>query len=251
MDYIFISIVMILAGFIDSLAGGGGVLRLPAYLAFGLDPALILGTNKLASSMGTIVSAIKLRDRLTVSKKLIKTLGALAFIFSVAGAALSRLVNPGYLKFIILIIAPTMAYFIISNESLGRTATRKTIGIKKSNKAAKMTAVLGSAYDGFLGPGAGTIYAVFLTKYAGFEILQATAIAKILNFCSNLFAMLFFLAIGAMDIKLGLLMGVFSIIGNMLGVYVGKRHGAAVIRPLIVFVCIMIVVKFIWDYYKG
>jgi uncharacterized membrane protein YfcA len=251
LDFLFISIIMTIAGFIDSLAGGGGVLRLPAYLAYGLNPVLILGTNKLASTMGIIISAYKLRDRLTVSKKMVKILAALAFIFSVVGAALSRLLNPDYLKFIIVIIAPLMAYFIISNSKLGREERRRHIGIKKSNRAAKRIAAFVACYDGFLGPGAGTMYAVFLTKYAGFDILQATAIAKILNFCSNLFAMLFFLAIGAANIKLGLLMGIFSIIGNILGVYVGKRHGAAVIRPMIILVCAMIVLKFIWDYYSG
>jgi len=249
MDFVFISIVMVLAGFIDSLAGGGGILRLPAYVAFGLDPALILGTNKLASTMGTAVSAFKLRDRITVSRKFVKVLAVLAFIFAVIGAALTRLINPHYLKFIIIIIAPVMAWFVISNSHLGRSQTRLKIGIKKSNRAAKMLTSFTAAYDGFLGPGAGTMYAVFLTKYSGFEILQATAIAKILNLASNLFAMLFFLAIGATNIKLGLLMGVFSIIGNMLGVWAGKRHGAKLIRPMIVLVCTMIVAKFIWDYY--
>ncbi|MDR1684610.1 MAG: TSUP family transporter [Elusimicrobiota bacterium] len=248
-NFLFISVVMTLAGFIDSLAGGGGVLRLPAYLAFGLNPALILGTNKLASTMGIVISAYKLRGRLTISKKLLKVISILAFTGAVIGAALSRLLNPDWLAWIIIIIAPLMAYFIISSGSFGRVETRLRIGVKKSDRAAEKIAFLVAVYDGFLGPGAGTMYAVFLTKYCGFEILQATAISKILNFCSNLFAMLFFLAVGATDIKLGLIMGIFSIIGNILGVYVGKRHGAAVIRPLIILVCALIVIKFFYDYF--
>jgi uncharacterized membrane protein YfcA len=250
MDYIFLGFVMIIAGFIDSIAGGGGIIRLPAYLAFGLDPALILGTNKLASVMATIVAAHKLRDKISVSKKLMKFLGMLAFICAVAGAALSRLINPGYLKFLILAVAPVMAYFIISNKNLGKVQTRRAIGIKKSNRAAKRITVFCAVYDGFLGPGTGTMLAVFLTKYAGFTLLQSTAMAKILNFCSNLFAMLFFLCIGATDIPLGLAMGGCGIIGSYLGVHFGKKYGAAIIRPMIIFVCLLLVLKFIFDYWR-
>jgi uncharacterized membrane protein YfcA len=248
MDYIFLGFIMIIAGFVDSIAGGGGIIRLPAYLAFGLNPALILGTNKMGSVMATFVAAYKLRDKITVSKKLMKFLGMLAFVCSVVGAALSRLVDAGYLKFLILIIAPLMAYFIISNKNLGRVQTRRAIGIKKSNGAAKQITVFCSVYDGFLGPGTGTMLAVFLTKYAGFTLLQSTAMAKILNFCSNLFAMLFFLYIGAADIPLGLAMGCCGILGSFLGVYFGKKYGALIIRPMLIFVCALIFLKFIFDY---
>jgi uncharacterized membrane protein YfcA len=250
MDYIFLGLIMIIAGFIDSIAGGGGIIRLPAYLAFGLNPALILGTNKIASVMATSVAAYKLRDKITVSKKLMNFLSMLAFVCAVGGAALSRLVNPGYLKFLILIIAPLMAYFIISNKNLGRMQTRRAIGIKKSNYAAKQITVFCSVYDGFLGPGTGTMLAVFLTKYAGFTLLQSTAMAKTLNFCSNLFAMLFFLCIGATDIPLGLAMGVCGILGSFLGVYFGKKYGAGIIRPMLIFVCTLIFLKFIFDYWR-
>jgi uncharacterized membrane protein YfcA len=248
MDYAFLALVMTFAGFIDSLAGGGGVMTLPAYLAFGLNPALILGTNKLSSVIGTSVSAWKLRDRVTVSRKYVKVMAGLAFIFAFLGAVLSRLLNPGYLKFLILIIIPLIAWFIISNKQLGRIETRRAIGIKKSNRRAKLTAAAVACYDGFFGPGAGTMYTVFLTKYAGFDILQATALAKVLNFSSNLFALAFFMSAGAVDVKLGLFMACFVIIGNVMGVRAGKKHGAALIRPMIVIVCFMIVFKLIWDY---
>ncbi|MDR0953145.1 MAG: TSUP family transporter [Elusimicrobiota bacterium] len=251
MEYVLLSIIMIIAGFLDSLAGGGGVLRLPAYLAFGVNPIIILGTNKLASTMGIFFSAYKLKDRLKVSKKLTRTLALLAFLFAALGAAISRLINPNYLKFLIIAVIPFTAYLMLSNKQLGNTETRRKIGIKKSNKAAKIIASLVALYDGFLGPGSGTMYAVFLTKYVGFDLVQATAMAKVLNFCSNFFALLFFLSIGALNIKLGLAMGVFSIIGNLLGVYVGKRHGAKVIRPLIIFVSFLIIAKFILDYFKA
>jgi uncharacterized membrane protein YfcA len=249
MNYVFLALAAMIAGFIDSLAGGGGLITLPAYLAFGLDPAFILGTNKLSAIMGTAISAYKFRRRIKVSRKLITALCARALLYSAAGAGLSRLVAPGYLKYLILIIAPLMAYFIISNKNLGRGENRRAVGIKKSNRAARFIAAGVACYDGFLGPGTGTMFAVLLTKYAGFEMVQATAVAKILNLCSNLFALAVFICLGAVNFKLGLAMGCAAVVGNTAGVYAGKKYGAALIRPMIVLVCALIIFKFVWDYY--
>jgi len=249
MDYIFLAFMMMCAGFTDSLAGGGGIITLPAYLAFGLNPAMLLGTNKLSSCMGTSLSAYKLKTNLKISRKLIRRLVILALLFSAAGAACTKFVNPEHLKFLILLIIPFTAWLVISKKNLGTTDTRRQIKIKKSNRAAKLTAACCAWYDGFLGPGTGTMYAVFLTKYAGFDMLQATAIAKILNLSSNIFALMVFLAGGAVNIKLGLTMGCFNIIGNMLGVYAGKKHGAKLIRPMIIIVACAITVKLLWEFF--
>lgn len=248
MDYIFLAFMMFCAGFIDSLAGGGGIITLPSYMAFGLNPALLLGTNKLSSCIGTLFSAYKLRDNITISKKFLKRLIIITFIFSSLGAAFTKLINPDSLKFIILIIIPITAWFVISNKTLGIVDLRMKITIKKSNRAAKISSAIIAWYDGFLGPGAGTMFAVFLSKYSGFDIVQATALAKILNLSSNVFALAFFLVTDSISLKLGLLMGVFNILGNVLGVHVGKKRGAAIIRPMIIFVSIMIMGKFIWDF---
>ncbi|MDR1123780.1 MAG: TSUP family transporter [Elusimicrobiota bacterium] len=250
MDYIFLALAVMIAGFIDSLAGGGGLITLPAYLAFGLDPAFILGTNKVSSIMGTAISAYKFRKRIKISRKLVMALSARALLYSAVGAGLSRLLAPAHLKYIILIIAPVMAYFIISNKNLGRGENRRAIGIKKSNRAARFIAGGVACYDGILGPGAGTMYAVFLTKYAGFEMVQATAIAKVLNFCSNLFALAVFICLGAVNFKLGIAMGCAAVVGNTAGVYAGKKYGGALIKPMIVFVCALIIFKFVWDNYR-
>ncbi len=251
LSYILLGLVVATAGFIDSLAGGGGILTLPAYLIFGVPPALVLGTNKLASSIGTVIAAYKFRKSITVSKKLVWRLTVLSLSFSALGAGLSRLVPADKLKFIILIIIPVMVYFILSDKKLGRVETRQKIGIKKSNRAAKKITSAVACYDGFLGPGAGTMFAVFLTKYAGFEIMQSTAITKILNLASNVFALLVFICVGAVNYKLGLLMGCFSILGQSLGVYVGKRRGANIIRPMILIVSFIIFIKFSYDIFFG
>lgn len=247
-EYLFLGVLLFIAGFIDSLAGGGGIITLPSYLAFGLNPSLLLGTNKLSSCMGTIVSAFKFRKNIRLSRKLLIRLVWLALIFSAAGALLSRLVPPQKLKFIIFIIIPLMAYFVIKNKNAQQRESRLKTGIKKSNRAAQVIAAGVSLYDGFLGPGTGTMFAVLLNRYTGLSLLRATALAKVLNLCSNIFALCMFLVVGAVNIKLGIIMGIFNIGGNMLGVYVGKKRGAKIIRPMIILVCTLIIFKLIYDY---
>jgi len=250
MDFILLSVLMTAAGFVNSLAGGGGIITMPAYLAFGLNPLFILGTNKMSSTMGTAVAAYKFRKNFKISRKLLKVLSVHAFVFAAIGAGLSRLVPAEYLKFIILIVVPYMAYFVIKHSNLGHVNKRLSVGIKKSNRAAKIISGAVACYDGFFGPGSGTMYAVFLIRYAGFEIVQATALAKALNLASNVFALICFLLMGRVDLKLGFTMGLFNILGSALGVYIGKRKGAAVIRPMLIFVTILIIVKFIMDFSK-
>ncbi len=247
-EYLFLGFLLFVAGFIDSLAGGGGIITLPAYLAFGLNPAMLLGTNKLSSCMGTLVSAFKLRKNIKLSHKLLLRLMWLALLFSAAGALLSRLIPPQKLKFIIFIIIPLMAYFVIKSKNMPEGENRLKTGIKKSNRASRFIAAGVSLYDGFLGPGTGTMFAVLLNRYSGLSLLRATALAKVLNLCSNVFALSMFLVLGAVDIKLGLIMGIFNIGGNMTGVYIGKKRGAKIIRPMIITVCILIILKLIYDY---
>jgi len=242
-DYIILSLIMFIAGFVDCLAGGGGIIRLPAFLSFGVPPEFVLGTNKLTSVMGAAVSAWQFRPNIKISRKLILQLSIIAFIFASLGALLSRLVPPENLKFLILIIIPLSAYFVISSKHFGKTSTRLKVGVKKSIKNARKIAAFGALYDGFLGPGTGTFFAVFLSKYCGFSLLASTGLAKILNFSSNLFALFVFLALGAVKIKLALCMGFFSILGSSFGVYIGKKNGTKVIKPLIILVCCVITLK--------
>jgi uncharacterized membrane protein YfcA len=250
MDFIFLAALMTAAGFINTVAGGGGIITVPAYMAFGLPPWQLLGTNKLSACMGACVAAYKMRKRLRVSRKLTKTLVIYALVCSLIGAAASRLLNPDKLKFLVLIFIPATAYIMLSNKNLGREETRRRLGLKKSTRAAKTIAGWVAAYDGFFGPGTGTMFAVFLVKYAGFELVQATAMSKLLNLCSNFCALMFFLSVGTVNFKLGLTMGLFNIAGSFMGAYLSKKKGAAVIRPLVILVCFSIVIRLVWDFFK-
>ena len=102
-------------------------------------------------------------------------------------------------------------------------------------------------YDGFFGPGTGTFLALAFTRFSGYGLLRATALSKILNLSSNIAALVFFIFIGRVNIKLGLIMGCFSMIGSYFGAHVGKFKGQLIIRPAIVIVCFLLVVKIMLD----
>ncbi|MDR0291262.1 MAG: TSUP family transporter [Elusimicrobium sp.] len=246
MNYVYLGLMLFAAGFVDSLAGGGGLITLPSYMAFGLSPALLLGTNKLSSCMGTAVAAWKFRHQIKLDKKLLAVISVLALFFSAAGALLSRVIHPSNLKILIIIVIPFVAYFVIMHKKFQSVKEKYTAAQK--NRAAKIISSSVALYDGFLGPGAGTMYASFLTRFCGYDIVQATAVAKVLNLCSNIFAFVVFISLGAVDIKLGFMMGLFNILGARLGVAVGKRRGGVIIRPLIILVCIAILIKYIYEF---
>jgi len=236
------------AGFVDSVAGGGGLITIPAYLSFGIDPIFLLGTNKMGSSMGTFFSAFKYRDKITIEKKVLWKMVAIALISSMIGASLTLLINPEKLKYLVIILIPLVAIFVLKHKNFGaEDGGHKMCKVKRKNVSYVISGG-GAAYDGFFGPGTGTFFAVFLTKYAKFDLVQATALAKWLNFSSNIFALLFFSLVGRVDFYLGITMGLFSILGNSFGVFVGKRKGQKIIRPMLIIVCFGIFAKLVFGF---
>lgn len=235
------------AGFIDSLAGGGGIITLPAYLAFGVPPSLVLGTNKISSLMGTSVSVWKFKDKIRIEKSILIKMVLLAALAAPLGAWLSRLINPANFKYVMLVILPLVALFVLKNRNFGAKEKRHRFNARQARRNRYIVSGVVSCYDGFFGPGTGTMLAVFLTRFAGFDLLRSTACAKLLNFSSNLFSLALFLSLGAVNIKLGLMMGVFNIAGNYCGASLGRQKGQKIIRPMIIAVCLLIAAKLVYD----
>lgn len=239
------------AGFIDSLAGGGGIITLPAYMAFGVPPGLLLGTNKVSSLIGTTVSVWKFRKNIRIEKSILIRMVLLSALAAPLGAGLSRLIDPARLKYIVLAGLIFAAAFVLVNRDFGQRHKRTRFNPHKGRRNRYRVAALMGAYDGFFGPGTGTMLAVFLTRFAGFDLLRATACAKLLNFSSNVFSLAFFLAVGAVNWRLGVVMGAFNIAGNWCGATLGKKKGQKIIRPMIIGVCLLIAGKLLFDVIHG
>jgi uncharacterized membrane protein YfcA len=231
------------AGVVDSLAGGGGLITVPAYMAVGLPPHLVLGTNKLGSSIGTVVSAVRFHARLKFSLWSFAPVVAVSLIGAALGAKLALLLDPSFIRYLLVVALPLVAWSVWSKHAFGSEDRSREYPFWRT---LAVTLPVG-AYDGFFGPGTGTFFALGFTRFCGYDLLGSTGRAKILNLASNVAALATFLAGGAVHVKLGLAMGALSVGGHWVGSHLGLKKGAEAIRPMILVVCGALFAKLVWD----
>lgn len=233
-----------IAGFIDSIAGGGGLITIPALLLAGLPPVEALGTNKLQSLFGSSSATIAYARRGYVDLRKQLPVAIMAGIGSIFGAILAIQLPVEIMRGVLPILLLAIAiYFVIKPD------------ISDQDKAARITPFLFGLtivpligfYDGLFGPGTGSFFMLCFVSLAGFGLLKATAHTKLLNFSSNLGSFLTFAVIGVMNWKVGLVMGVAQAVGALCGASVAIRIGAGLIKPLLIIVCLGLTVKLMMD----
>lgn len=236
-----------LAGVVDALAGGGGLITLPAYLAAGLPPALVLGTNKLASSVGTVVSMLRYRRAAQLSLRPFLPVIATALVGAWLGARLALHVDPSWIRPLLLALLPAVAWLIWSHKDFGHEDRSAHLSTEERRRRGLMIAFPIGAYDGFFGPGTGTFFALAFVRWGRYDLIGATARAKVLNLVSNLAALTAFAWAGRLDWRTGLSMSVLSVAGHWVGSHLGVRDGARLIRPVVVLVCAGLFAKILFD----
>ncbi|MBI3564232.1 MAG: TSUP family transporter [Elusimicrobia bacterium] len=236
-----------LAGVVDALAGGGGLLTLPAYLAVGLPPALVLGTNKLASCLGTVVATVRYHRALRFSVREFLPVLAAAAAGSWLGAKAAVLVDPSWLRPLLLCVLPIVAFLVWSRKDFGVDDHSHRLSAAERRRRGLLVAGPVGAFDGFFGPGAGTFYALGLVRVGHHDLLGATARAKALNLLSNVSALAAFVLAGRVSWSVGLPMAALSVAGNWIGSHLGVRRGAEAIRPVVVLVCAGLFAKILFD----
>ena len=245
--YAALTLVAAIAGFVDSMAGGGGLIVIPALLFAGVSPLYALGTNKLQSVFGT---AIALRNywrsglvewrpnRLTV---------LLAFAGAVAGALIVQSINTRLLQLIVpLLLVASALYVLLSPRMTDEDAHHRVT----SNGYAPIGAAIGF-YDGFFGPGAGTFYTTTLVALRGYGLTKATALAKLVNVASAIASLVLFALGGHLAWLLGLCMAAGAMAGGWLGSHSALRFGAKLIRPLLVTISLALTARLLWGYFTG
>ncbi len=245
--YLPLALLVFLAGFVDSMAGGGGLITLPAYLAHGLDPALLLGTNKLSSSMGTAVAAGRFLRETRTRADLLLIMAAVGAVGAFLGARAVSLVPPEAVRYLLIVLLPPVAVFLAARKGFGFSDTSARFSEGALLARSCLIAFGISFYDGLLGPGTGTFLALAFSRACGYDLLRSTALAKLLNLVSNLAALATFLALGRVDLRLGLAMGVAGMAGNYAGAHVALRKGAWAIRPMLFLVSASLLGKIVWD----
>lgn len=240
-------LVALLAGFIDSIAGGGGLLTLPALLAAGLSPAQALGTNKLQSVGGSFSASLYFVRRKVVNLSEQKLAIACTFFGAVAGTLLIQHLDPGFLrKLLPLLIIGIGVYFLIT-PSVGNSESTRRLSF------VPFALIAGGGvgfYDGFFGPGAGSFYALAFVMLWGLNLAKATAHAKVLNFTSNVASLLFFIIGGKVVWAVGLVMLIGQVIGARLGASLVLSRGQKLIRPMIILVSLIMSIKLLNDNYQ-
>ena len=240
--------VGLLAGFVDAIAGGGGLLTLPALLWAGLSPAESLATNKLQSSFGSFSAAVKFARSGEVKPRDMVAMIACTFVGSAFGAIVVQMLDPGFLRNVIPVLLVGIAVWLLVSPKAGDLDAHQRIG----ERTFALLAGTGIGfYDGFFGPGTGTFFAIAFVSLLGFNLRKATAHTKVLNFTSNIAALLFFLMGGHIVWVAGLLMGVGQSLGAQLGAHMVIRNGAAIVRPMLVVASLAITAKLVWTDEQG
>jgi uncharacterized membrane protein YfcA len=238
----FLFFVAIVAGFLDTLAGGGGLLTLPALMMAGLPPLSALATNKLQSSMGTATATLMMLRNKHVRWDNVKWLMLAAFIGSTIGTIIIQLINTGALTIVIpLVIAFIGLYFLFTPTV---DAANKN-PIMSAALYKKMVVPLIGCYDGLFGPGTGSFFALAGRALRAQPFLQATAIAKTLNFSTNIASLIIFLLAGQVIWIIGFTMMLGQFIGAWLGAHCLFKIPVNYLRYLVVFICFSMLVKYI------
>lgn len=237
-------LVAVLAAFIDSIAGGGGLLTVPALLAAGFSPAQALATNKLQSVGGSFSASLYFIRRGAVNLREQRLNIAMTFIGAVLGTILIQHLNADALRQVLPLLLIAIGLWFLLMPRLGEEdRARRLYGLPY--------ALVGGGcigfYDGFFGPGAGSFYALAFVTLCGFNLAKATAHAKILNFTSNFASLLFFMFGGKVIWGTGFIMLLGAFCGARLGARLVLSRGQKLIRPMVVIVSAVMSAKLLWD----
>jgi len=243
---IILCIVGFAASFLDSIAGGGGLLTVPALMAAGLPPHLTLGTNKFSATNASFTSTLTFLKSKKIHIPLIKYILPFSFLGAVLGVTAVLQINEQYLRIIILALLIFVALNTLFNKNVGtendfQGVTKKTIVI------GSIIAFTIGFYDGFFGPGTGSILLYAFIRFFKFNFTIGTANARILNFTSNITSLILFAYHGRIVYSVGIPMALSMILGAFIGTRMAIKHGGKIIKPIFVTMSLAIVVKLFID----
>jgi len=243
-----LSLVALTAGFVDSIAGGGGLIAIPALLWAGLGPVETLATNKAQAVFGSGTAALNFLRRGAVDPRSAAFAILCTFLGAASGALLVQQLDSSALERLIPVLLIGFALYFLLSPRVSDLDSRHRIG----EGAFALTVGLGVGfYDGFFGPGTGTFFAMGFVALLGYNLRRATAHTKLLNFNSNLAAVLFFLPGGHIDWTLGLPMAAGQLLGAWAGSHLVLRHGTRLVRPVLVTASVAVSLKLLFDQAAG
>jgi uncharacterized protein len=239
-----LTLVGLVAGFVDAIAGGGGLLALPSLLLAGLDPVSALATNKLQGSFGTASATHTFWKKGLLHPKDHITEIALAFAGAALGVICVSYAPTEVLKTVMPVVLVVVALYFAFAPKMSVNGSIPKLPVAAFTFG---FAPLIAFYDGIFGPGTGSFFMLALVALFGQGIVEATGRTKLLNFTSNIASLLMFILGGKIIWMIGLSMGVAQLVGAQLGARVAIANGAKIIRPLLVVMCIAMAVRLFWN----
>ena len=242
---LFLAVMGFVAAFIDSVVGGGGLISTPALMWTGLPLLTVLGTNKMAATMGALTSVLAFLRSGRVDVKLIKRLCPLSFLGSVVGVLTVRAIPPDFLRPLVVVMLIAVAVYSVFKKDWGSISTYHGLSPRMMYLTFAVAFVFGF-YDGFFGPGTGS-FLLFSFLLLGFDFVGAAANARALNFSSNIAGLLAFYLLGAVDYRYAVPMGAAMIVGAFCGTKMALTRGAGYVRPLFIVVTSILIGKQLLD----
>lgn len=236
-------VVGLVAGLVDSIAGGGGLLTVPGLLWAGLPPAAALATNKLQSSFGSFSATLRFTRSGEADPREMVGMIVCTLVGAAAGTSTVQVVDSGFLRAFIPFLLIGIAVYLIAFPKAGDMDSKRRMSDRR------FAVLIGGSigfYDGFFGPGTGTFFAIAFVSLLGADLRAATAKTKVLNFASNIAALLFFLLGGKIVWIVGLVMGVGQYLGARAGAGLVLRSGARIVRPMLVAASLAVTARIVW-----
>ena len=248
MELLLASAASLLAGFIDSIVGGGGLVLVPALFAIfpQAAPATLFGTNKGASVWGTGMAALQYSRRVTMPWHALAPATAVSFGAALAGSWLVTLVSADFLRKLLPAVLLLVLLYTLAKKDLGRHHTPHLGARREAAVACAIGLVIGF-YDGFFGPGTGSFFVFLFVRLLGYDFLHASACAKLLNTATNVAALLLFALKGHVWWHFALAMALANVLGSLGGTHLALKHGTGFVRTVFLLVVTALICKTAYD----
>lgn len=244
-EYLIVCPLVFIAGFIDAIAGGGGLISLPAYLIAGLPPHMAIGTNKFSSCIGTTVTTWHYARCGFIHWRRVAPAIVTALIGSALGANITLWIDNYTIKQIMLFVLPLTGFFVVKCNTFHNEQT--PFAETKTMLIVTALSFFVGIYDGAYGPGTGTFLMLLLTAVAHMSLNEAAGTTKVINLSTNIAALAVFLHNGVVVFPLAIAATLFGVAGNYIGARFFTRRGATFARPIILFVLAVFFIKILWE----
>lgn len=248
MELLLVALASVLAGFVDAIVGGGGLILVPALFAVfpTAHPATLFGTNKSASIWGTGVAAVRFGRRVEMDWGTLLPAAAAGFVGSFTGAWAVTLMSPGYLRKLLPFVLLAVLLYTLVRKDLGHAHAPRLAGRRQLAVACAIGFGLG-CYDGFFGPGTGSFFVFLFVRLLGYDFLHGSAAAKLLNAATNAAALILFAWKGHVWWHFMLALAVANVGGSLLGAHLALKHGASFVRVVFLLVVSALILKTGYD----